>query len=119
MRGAAELLAARMKGAPISRLEVDVVPAHRNLPWEWARPGVENRAGRLVARVEVSDVDNLASVDLRAARGLPTSIHTHDFARGWALVDHLIACECLPITLHAPDCACFVTAEGEVRSWDL
>ena len=119
MRGGVELLAARMSGAPICRLEIDVVPEYGSLPYEWARPGLENRAGRLVARVEVSDVDDIARVDLRAAKGLPTSIHTYDWARGWALVEHLIACECLPIAVHAPDGAAFVDADGEVASWDL
>ena len=119
MRGGAELLEARLAGVRITRLEADVVREYGSLPYEWARTGVENRAGRLVARVEVSDVDDVARVDLRAARGLPAYIHTYDFGRGWALVDHLIACECLPIALHAPDCAAYVDENAEVRSWDL
>lgn len=119
MRGGAELLEARLAGVRIVRLDVDVVREYGSLPYEWARPGVENRSGRLVARVEVSDVDDVQRVDLRAAKGLPVSIHAYDFGRGWALVDHLIANGCLPIALHAPDCAAYVDRNGEVRSWDL
>lgn len=119
MRGADAIIAARLQGHRLARIDVDVLPARRESRDRWQPPGVEVLGRSVVGRIEVYGDDTAAALDLRCCHGLPVMVLAESYEAGWPVAARVLEAE--PARLHfgALDyCATYTPEEG-IREWAL
>lgn len=118
MRGAEAVIAARLDGMPIARIDVEVLPAKPQSRRRWTPPGLEAEAGALVGRIEVYPDDNPLTLDLRCCYGLPVLVVAHSYDAGWPVAQRAIDCDPASLNFAAPDYAVRY-ANGEMQAWAM
>lgn len=114
MRGAAEIVAARLFGVPVASVVIDRISSPPAPSW----PVLEASGGEVVGRIEVYDSDTVASLDLRCCHGLRVSIYAPTYATGWSLAERAMECEPSELIFAAQDFAAHYDGE-RLQAWEM
>ena len=111
MRGTQDVLDARLQGAELQRIDIDLTGAA-------VTAGVENVDGVLVGLLLADEVDTAPRCDLRAVRGAPVAIFGPSYERAWPFFDACMEHGASRVSVLCPRYAS--TYDGEkVREWEL
>lgn len=111
MRGAQDVLEARLQGLELQRIDIDLSGAA-------GIAGVENVGGILVGLLLADEVDTAPRCDLRCVRGVPVAIFGPSYSRAWPFLDACMEHGARRVSMLCPDRV--VTFDGErVREWEL
>lgn len=114
MRGAAELAAARLRGVPVSRVDVLIDDELRK-----SVIGVENVLGDVVAVLHVESIDTAPRCDLRAVRGVPVLIVSASMERATPFAESCADHGAERVYVACPhDVLTYTEAEG-LKAWEL
>lgn len=113
MRGAEEIIAARLAGMPVRSVVIDRLREPPVVRW----PSLEAEAGEVVGRVEVYDADTVASLDLRCCHGLKVLIFAQSYG-DWPIAVKAMDCEPSELTFAAPEFAAHFDGE-RLQAWEL
>lgn len=119
MRGNEAIVAARMAGTSVDRIDIEVLPDRPANRRRWTPPGLEVVGSTVVGRIEVYASDNPMTADLRCCYGLPVLVLADSYDAGWPIAQRVIDCDPLSLHFAAPDFAArFSHSEGLV-GWEL
>lgn len=110
MRGHDQIIAARLAGLPLKRIDIDVGgKAH----------GIENVCGELVGLLAVEEKPSAARLDLRCCHGLPVVVIADTYEAGWPIAERVIEHAPVSLTFAAEDMAATYTPQGGLQAWEL
>ena len=111
MRGTQDVLEARLQGAELQRIDIDLTGAA-------VTAGVENVDGVLVGLLLADEVDTAPRCDLRCVRGAAVAIFGPSYRRAWPFLDACMEHGATRVLMLCPDHV--VVFDGErVREWAL
>lgn len=114
MRGAAELAAARLRGVPVSRVDILINDELRK-----SAIGVENVLGDVVAVLHVEPIDTAQRCDLRSVRGVPVLILAASMERATPFAESCADHGASRVYVACPhDVMTYTETEG-LQAWDL
>lgn len=113
MRGAEEVVAARLAGMPVRSVVIDRMSEPPVVRW----PSLEAEEDGIIGRLEVYDSDTFASLDLRCCHGLSVLILAKSYG-DWPLAVKAMDCEPAEMTFAAPEFAAHYDGE-ELKAWEL
>lgn len=119
MRGDQALIAARLRGIQLHRIDVEVLaaePANRN---GWTPPGLDTEDGQWLGRIEIYASDNLRTLDMRCCHGAAVRVIADSYAIGWPVVERIAEAEPARITFASPEMAALYTPDQGLQAWDM
>jgi len=119
MRGHDAITAARLRGIPVSRVSIEVLPEPPHRAYDWQRPGIEVDGHEIVGRIEVYADDVAEALDLRCCHGLPVQVLSPSYSAGWPIAARAVEAEPARLTFCAPDYAGRYSNEWGLQAWEL
>ncbi len=107
MRGHDDLIRARLAGAPVAVVDLDV----------GGKPDFWRHGKGWHFRIAV-DPDEAGSADLRCCHGLPVFVHADSYADGWPAFERAIEFEPIAVHLCAPEIVLRYTGEEIEQLWE-
>lgn len=120
MRGHEAIVAARLAGLRIDRVEVERLDSDERPATvvDWRQAGVIEFDCERVGLIEILPADSVATLDLRCCHGLPVLVLASSYERGWPIAERVIDVEPASLNFAAPDMAARY-ADGRVEAWEL
>lgn len=120
MRGHEAVVAARLAGVRIDRIEVE-----RLLADDYPGPvlgdstaGIERRPDGVVGSIEILARESVATLDLRCCHGMDVLVLAGSYEAGWPVAERIIEVEPASLRFAAPAFAARYE-NGRLEAWEL
>lgn len=120
MRGHEDIVAARLAGHRVDRIEIERL-ATKDMPEPALgvpMAGLHRHGGEIVGLVLVLPTDSAAQLDLRCCYGMSVLVLAGSYADGWSIAERVIEVEPASMRFAAPEFAARYE-NGRLDAWEL